>query len=195
MSTLVAHAMATYDPYVAKRYRCERIAPDSIRVFSKWHASLRLLAVAFAGAAIFGTHAALCYQYSPLACALLVVCLFVSSGTKETRITSQSKPYSFFFRAPDHGELFSLRASMIEQACREPQTLLTTPFYVRRLRLIHDLPDPNGATTKKISWRFDDPEFLQECRYVWEVFGVDEPPSTEPDKEGFRFVDFTCKRA
>jgi hypothetical protein len=199
MSTLTATAMdkewTACNRYPAKRHRSERATRELIRGFSKWHASVRLIAVAFAGAATFGTHAPLCYQFCPVAVALLVVCLLLSSGTKQTNTQSQSKRYCFLFRYPDHGELFYLRTNMIEEACREPRTLLTTPFYVKRLRLIHDVPDTDEDSNAESAWRFDDPKFLQECHYVWEVFGVEEPPSTEPDKDGFRFVDFTCKRA
>jgi hypothetical protein len=191
MSTLLAAAMAAYHPYLSKPYRSERVHGDSIRGFSKWHATIRLSAVAFAGAAVFGTHATLCYQFWPVACALLMVCLFTSSSIKQISIESPSRRSTFFFR-PDYGELLHLRANMIEQACREPRSLLTTPYYVRRLRLIHEIGEEGRRDN---SWRVDDPQFLQECRFIWEVFGVQEPPATEPDKDGFRFVDFTCKRA
>jgi hypothetical protein len=196
MSTQTATALqkdwATYYPYLAKRHRIQGASINALRSFSKWHAATRLTAVGLSAVAVFGTHAADCYRLWPVTLVLLLICLLYSSGTNKSLTEPPSKKLSFFFKHPDQWQLFCQRANLGDYACQAPVTLITTPFYVRRLRLVHDL-DEDGD--KNDQWRFDDPSFVAGCRFVWEVFGVQEPASNEPDQEGFRFVDFTCKRA
>jgi hypothetical protein len=196
MSTQTAAAVqkdwATYYPYLAKRQRIQGAPIASLRSFSKWDAAARLTVVALSAAAVFGTHAADCYRYWPVNLALLLFCLLYSSGTNKTLTESRSKKLSFFFKHPDQWQLFCQRANLGDYECQAPVTLIRAPFYVKRLRLVHDLDEDRE---KNDQWRFDDPDFVAGCRFVWEVFGVQEPASTEPDREGFRFVDFTSKRA